>query len=175
LQGGGATFWQAKNGGFWGSGGVAFARDFVAWKASPVSRTPRPHAYANNKNIFIFIFALICKNYAIIILAELGTLRVHRDEIYNGTVIDIRSLPKGRSPEVINIINCIIFYIISCPSVPRSVHSNSWGITAFPFVRSMGPKTRNVYSRFTRKYAKRAQIPIFWPHGHSMPPRSKNR
>jgi hypothetical protein len=26
LQGGGATFWQAKNGGFWGPGGRADAR-----------------------------------------------------------------------------------------------------------------------------------------------------
>jgi hypothetical protein len=36
---------------------------------------------------------------------------------------DIRGLPKGRSPEEINLINCIILHMTLCPSIPRSVNS----------------------------------------------------
>jgi hypothetical protein len=93
-------------------------------------------------------------------------------DIWN--IIDIRSYPKGRRLNIFNFISNIT-KLVNCRVVPRSVDYNGVTTPAFPFVRSMGPQTRNVYSRFTRKYAKRAQIHPFWPHGHSMPPRSKNR
>jgi hypothetical protein len=38
-----------------------------------------------------------------------GMLRMHHDELYNGNVIDIRSLPKGRSPVFIH--SNSLFYI----------------------------------------------------------------
>src|SRR6478736_7063865 len=82
-------------------------------------------------------------------------LRMHRrSESLLCYIIDIRSLPKGRSL-FIHLINSLLHYQI-CDSefIPRSVDGLQPTTPALPFVRSMGPKTRNVYSPSARKYAK---------------------
>jgi hypothetical protein len=59
LQGGGATFWQAKNGGFWGPAGSR-----AGHVASRKRRVPSPARRAHMpmqtiKIFFIFIFAYV--------------------------------------------------------------------------------------------------------------------
>jgi hypothetical protein len=58
-------------------------------------------------------------------------------------------------PEAIYSHNLFLFFSISVAYfyVPRSVDCNRSAILAFPFVRSMGPNTRNVCSHSVRKYA----------------------
>jgi hypothetical protein len=59
LQGGGATFWQAKNGGFWGPAGRRARRTFRRVKGE--SRLPHAAPTRQMQTIkifFIFIFAL---------------------------------------------------------------------------------------------------------------------
>jgi hypothetical protein len=53
---------------------------------------------------------------------------------------------------------------VSPGSVPRSVDVNGHTMPALPFVRSMGPNTRNVCSHSVRKYAqKRTKTQYFGP------------
>jgi hypothetical protein len=87
-------------------------------------------------------------------------LRMHRrSESLLCYIIDIRSLPKGRSL-FIHLINSLLHYQI-CDSefIPRSVDGLQPTTPAYPFVRSMGPKTRNVYSPSARKYASYVNTP----------------
>ena len=71
-------------------------------------------------------------------------LRMHRDEIYIWTIIDIRSLPKGRSPVYFNIIT-LSTNITTCIKSRAAWMYNMCTMPALPFVRSMGPNTRNVF------------------------------
>jgi hypothetical protein len=110
-------------------------------------------------------------------------LRMHRGEIYNGIVIDIRSLPKGRSPPIITLFLFSFNHTVT-HKVPRSVNDSVVVMPALPFVRSMGPNTRNVFDATSHQTQGDLAMPHlwqswpkntqFWPHGHSMPPRSKN-
>jgi hypothetical protein len=86
LQGGGATFWQAKNGGFWGPGGRADARA---------------------QDTFSFTFLVIEKDiwtFLVVIVKYINlAIEVFFERIVPKTfncvqLKDIRSLPKGRSP-----------------------------------------------------------------------------
>jgi hypothetical protein len=81
LQGGGATFWQAKNGGFWGL--ARSARDTSRARKNGVpSPFPSTDFFISQK---IFIFACATKTFRLVALlscetyinGELGTLRVH--------------------------------------------------------------------------------------------------
>jgi hypothetical protein len=107
LQGGGATFWQAKNGGFWGPGGRADARaqDTFSFTFLVTKKT--------NSDV-----SRLCMKQVIEKTAR-EVLRTHRSvEIYNGNVIDIRSLPKGRSLFISFLIICyhLFYFCVFCPA-----------------------------------------------------------
>jgi hypothetical protein len=68
---------------------------------------------------------------------------MHPRSSYDYPVIVVRSLPKCRRLLYTFNFNSSL-NIISEIFVPRSVHINLYGILAVPFVRSMGPNTRNV-------------------------------
>jgi hypothetical protein len=72
------------------------------------------------------------------------------DELYNGNVIDIRSLPKGRSLVIIKFINYNVI-LSALAIIPRSVNGIESITPALPFVRSMGPNTRNVFDAIAIK------------------------
>jgi hypothetical protein len=71
-------------------------------------------------------------------------------------------------PEAIYSHNLFLFFFISVAYfyVPRSVDCNRSAIIAIPFVRSMGPNTRNVCSHSVRKDAKKR------PNTHILAPRT---
>jgi hypothetical protein len=68
---------------------------------------------------------------------------MHRGEIYMVYLIDIRSLPKGRSPLsfLLSFFTHKLFLDCSRPAQRGWEHTT---MPALPFVRSMGPNTRNV-------------------------------
>src|SRR6478736_4605131 len=104
LQGGGATFWQAKNGGFWGLARVA--RD-----------TSRAREISLNASLIEFVTLQDRgkqKNMDYIFYLHYGYRNYFRHEVFferiysyrfGYSIIDIRSLPKGRRLGIYYLIN----------------------------------------------------------------------
>jgi hypothetical protein len=99
LQGGGATFWQAKNGGFWGPRGSRAGHVETIFR-SRFSERKIPVVLPRHKNrtMHLRIAPPNIKNFWHEVFFE----RIYSYRNGYRHVIDIRSLPKGRS----------LFYII---------------------------------------------------------------
>jgi hypothetical protein len=97
CRGGGATFWQAKNGGFWGL--ARSARDTSRARENGVpSPFPSTDLFINQK---YFYFACATKTFRLVAMRWIGIsaggmLRMHPDPTMMVLLIVVRSLPKCR-------------------------------------------------------------------------------
>jgi hypothetical protein len=158
FAGGRGDFLAGQKRGFLGSRGCRaghVARRAFSLDASLIEFVTLMIA-ANNKIRTVFY---ICINVLLIdswikSTVGRGVLRTHRAQM--DIMVRYRHSELAERPEAWFIFNYILIIttLVIYDWVPRSVNDRVVLMPALPFVRSMGPKTRNVYSPSARKYAK---------------------